>query len=330
MCGQNRRINSNILVQYSWRSVARRVVVMMSFSMIKIVALASVAVAAGGAALVFGVGHLQQEGRLAADAVTATTTAPRAAPHETLPADKVTQAPATQALAALGASAAAIAAAPVGPSETVGKDQSSPSFDVARVEADGNAVIAGRAAPGATVDLLRGSERLDRAVADASGEFTMVPPRLPAGSYELTLSAKLSDGTVALSKKGVAVTVNDAGPSARAAQSRAEYVPQTASQPRPTSEPGSLSGKPQESAGLKQAHAIHASSASDEGASSPMVARAISSKVVSRGDSLWRISHLTYGDGARYALLYRANRGQIRDPNLIYPGQTLVLPSKRN
>jgi nucleoid-associated protein YgaU len=308
---------------------------MTSFSMIKIVALASVSVAVGGAALVFGVAHVQHQGTLAADAVTATTSVPRAAPaarsdapRETPPTDKATQAPA--ALAALGASVAAIAAEPAVPSEAVGKDQSSPSFDVARVEADGNAVIAGRAAPGATVDLLRGNERLDRAVADASGEFTMVPPRLPAGSYELTLSAKSSDGAVTLSKKGVAVAVNDAGPSARAAQSRAEYVPEKASQPRPSSEPGSSSGKPQESAGLKQAHAIRASSASDEGASSPMVTHATSSKVVSRGDSLWRISHFAYGDGARYALLYRANRGQIRDPNLIYPGQTLVLPSKRN
>ena len=89
-------------------------------------------------------------------------------------------------------------------------------------------------------------------------------------------------------------------------------------------------GKPQESAGLEPAHAIRVSSASDQGASSPAVARAISSKVVSRGDSLWRISRITYGDGARYALVYQANRDRIRNPNLIYPGQTLVIPVKRN
>jgi nucleoid-associated protein YgaU len=158
----------------------------------------------------------------------------------------------------------------------------------------------------------------------------MVPPSLPAGSYELTLSAKLSDGTVTLSKNGVAVTVNDAGPSAHATQSRAEYSPETASQPHPSSKPGSWSDKPQERAAPKQAHAIAASSGSDEGSSSPAVAHGVSSKVVSRGDSLWRISHFIYGDGARYALVYRANRERIRNPNLIYPGQTLVLPTKRN
>ncbi len=28
----------------------------------------------------------------------------------------------------------------------------------------------------------------------------------------------------------------------------------------------------------------------------------------------------------RYTAIYRANRGQIRDPNLIYPGQLFKLP----
>jgi nucleoid-associated protein YgaU len=50
---------------------------------------------------------------------------------------------------------------------------------------------------------------------------------------------------------------------------------------------------------------------------------------VSRGDSLWRISRITYGDGTRYAVVYQANRDRIRDPNLIHPGQILVLPTKR-
>jgi nucleoid-associated protein YgaU len=245
---------------------------------------------------------------------------------ETPPARAATQAP--TALAAIGADPAAIAAELAGPPGAAGKDQSSLAFDIVRVETGGDAVIAGRAAPGATVDLLRGGERLDRAVADASGQFAMVPPRLAAGSYELTLSAKLPDGTV--TTHVVAVTVNDAGPSARAAKSRAEYVPETASQPRPASEPRLRAGKLQESAGLQPAHAIRASSASDEGASSPAVGHANSSKVVSRGDSLWRISRITYGDGARFALVYRANRDRIRNPNLIYPGQNLVLPVKRN
>jgi nucleoid-associated protein YgaU len=306
-------------------------------SIVKIVASASVVIAAGSAVLVFGVAHKPHEQSLAAGAVTATASAPqaaaavrndaRSAANETQPAQPSIHAP--TAMATTGANLAAIAVA--GPPNAADQDQSSPSFDIARVEANGEAVIAGRAAPGATVDLLRGGERLDRAVADSSGEFVMVPPRLPAGSYELTLSAKSPNGTVTTSKHGALVAVNDAGPSGRAVQSRAEYVPEIAPQSRPTSEPRLRTGEPKESAGPQQpALAIHANSASDEGASSPTNNRAISSKIVSRGDSLWRISRIIYGDGSRYALVYRANRERIQNPNLIYPGQTIVLPAKRN
>jgi len=47
---------------------------------------------------------------------------------------------------------------------------------------------------------------------------------------------------------------------------------------------------------------------------------------VVRGDNLWNIARTRYGDGTRYTVIYEANRNQIRDPNLIYPGQTFVIP----
>jgi len=306
-------------------------------SIVKIVASASVLVAACSAAVVFGVTRVQHEDRPAADTATATIGAPQAAPavrSDAPPAATKTEATKTppvateSALAAAAPEPAAIAAELAGPPDAAGKKQSLPSFDVVRVEADGEAVVAGRAPPGATVDLMRGGERLDRAVADAAGEFAMVPPRLPAGSYELTLNAKLTDGTVTSSKHGAAVTVDDAGTGDRATQPRAESVPATASGPHPSSEP--QAAKAQQSAGLEPVHATPAGSASDAATSSPAAGRAISSKVISRGDSLWRISRIAYGDGSRYALVYRANRDRIRDPNLIYPGQTLVLPAKPN
>ena len=44
------------------------------------------------------------------------------------------------------------------------------------------------------------------------------------------------------------------------------------------------------------------------------------------GQSLWRIAETAYGDGVRYVEIFAANRGQISDPNLIYPGQVFALP----
>ncbi|MGU3537168.1 LysM peptidoglycan-binding domain-containing protein [Methylobacterium sp. A54F] len=50
---------------------------------------------------------------------------------------------------------------------------------------------------------------------------------------------------------------------------------------------------------------------------------------ISRGDSLWQISRRAYGLGNRYTVIYDANQEQIRNPDLIYPGQIFVLPEDR-
>ena len=50
--------------------------------------------------------------------------------------------------------------------------------------------------------------------------------------------------------------------------------------------------------------------------------------VVQPGNSLWRIARRTYGEGIRYSLIFEANKDQIRDPDLIYPGQVFSLPKQ--
>jgi hypothetical protein len=49
--------------------------------------------------------------------------------------------------------------------------------------------------------------------------------------------------------------------------------------------------------------------------------------VVQPGQSLWRMARTVYGSGVRYTVIYLANREQIRDPRLIYPGQVIALPA---
>ena len=48
--------------------------------------------------------------------------------------------------------------------------------------------------------------------------------------------------------------------------------------------------------------------------------------VVQPGSSLWRIARRAYGGGIYYSEIYGANRAQILDPNMIFPGQILTLP----
>lgn len=49
--------------------------------------------------------------------------------------------------------------------------------------------------------------------------------------------------------------------------------------------------------------------------------------IVQPGNSLWRIARRRYGEGVQYTLIYEANLSQIRDPDLIYPGQIFTVPT---
>lgn len=49
--------------------------------------------------------------------------------------------------------------------------------------------------------------------------------------------------------------------------------------------------------------------------------------VVQPGNSLWRLARQIYGEGMAYTVIYDANKGQIRNPDLIYPGQVFIVPT---
>ncbi|MCK1422244.1 LysM peptidoglycan-binding domain-containing protein [Bradyrhizobium sp. 180] len=233
-----------------------------------------------------------------------------------------------------------------------------PRFDVARIDDHGEAaVIAGRATPGAKVELLRDGKPLDSVVADASGQFVMTPPQLPAGSYELTLRAKSTDGTVTQSARSMPVTIAEAAPpparpvpaarqeakqEAKQAPNQAEKpddrpevvaslpsaAPRLASAPDGPAARPRLTGAPKPKVMARAPAATAVASASPADALNGAPAEAGGSRVISRGDSLWALSRLAYGDGARYAVIFNANRSKIHNPNLIYPGQTVVMPPK--
>lgn len=48
--------------------------------------------------------------------------------------------------------------------------------------------------------------------------------------------------------------------------------------------------------------------------------------IVQPGNSLWRIARRLSGDGFNYVYLFEANQAQIRDPDVIYPGQVFEVP----
>lgn len=268
------------------------------------------------------------------------TKAALAAPAVAKPAsDTRDQDPA--AVAAAQAKANAVAAALAGPPISPDSGDGVPAFDIARIEPTGEAVIAGRATPGATVELLRNGELHDRAVADQSGQFVMVPPRFPSGTYDLTLRSKQPDGKQATSKQSVAVAIKP-GPADRPVVALMTPGKPTVVLSQPSAPNPMVGAVVVESVEIEPGGKFHASGRTQQpqlaaavatalpggGSPSTMVLPKIATTTVARGDSLWRLSRLRYGVGTRYAVIYKANRQQIRNPNLIHPGQIFVLPAR--
>lgn len=53
----------------------------------------------------------------------------------------------------------------------------------------------------------------------------------------------------------------------------------------------------------------------------------VSVEVVQPGSTLWAISRENYGSGVLFVRIFEANKDQIRNPDLIYPGQIFDLPA---
>jgi nucleoid-associated protein YgaU len=49
---------------------------------------------------------------------------------------------------------------------------------------------------------------------------------------------------------------------------------------------------------------------------------------VKPGDSLSKIAKSAYDDAGKYMTIFEANKDQLKDPNVIQPGQKLVIPNR--
>lgn len=60
--------------------------------------------------------------------------------------------------------------------------------------------------------------------------------------------------------------------------------------------------------------------------STGLVVNAEGSYTVKEGDHLKKIAQSVYGDSARWEDIYEANKATVKNPALLYKGQTLILP----
>lgn len=270
-----------------------------------------------------------------------------------------------------------------------------PSFDVARIGADGRAVIAGRAAPGAKIVLLDGGKEIARGTADARGEWVLLAqdPPLGPGAHELRVVQHI-EGRAPVTSEQAVVALVPTPPDAKGLASKDETLVMIAPPGGAATlvQPPSATGSPksgdlqlstldydehgkvtvtgQAEAGatvrvyiddkivaegvagadgrwrlvptepiVNGRHKLRADRLGNDG--KPMARLemlferlAVAAPAASdgrrlhvvRGDNLWNIARAHYGEGWRYTVIFAANKDQIRDPDLIYPGQVFSLP----
>ncbi|MFC0676748.1 LysM peptidoglycan-binding domain-containing protein [Lysobacter korlensis] len=65
-------------------------------------------------------------------------------------------------------------------------------------------------------------------------------------------------------------------------------------------------------------------------APTPAAAAKPRTHTVQQGESLSKIAQQVYGRADRWKLIFEANRDKISDPDLIHPGQVLVIPDAKS
>jgi nucleoid-associated protein YgaU len=127
------------------------------------------------------------------------------------------------------------------------------------------------------------------------------------------------------------------------AEPQVAAAPEAQSEPAATAGPATSAAEPQ-TGELLQAGEVAASSEQSEqvaATAAPEAQPAASAEpaaadpnqpgkvVIQPGNNLWQISRVIYGKGVQYTVIYEANKSQIRDPDLIYPGQIFETPGSQ-
>lgn len=194
------------------------------------------------------------------------------------------------------------------PSQAPAQSAPRPEIKIVTVEAEeGKLFVSGQSAPGATVRLYLNESFIAPGGAGGDGKV----------SFSIGSGVKPGDYRIRL---------DDVDPVSGQVRSRAEVgfiVPVQVVSAQPQAPVASQPPAPSAEPSRATASALPEGQMASAGT---VVIPNINTTIVSRGDNLWRISQRVYGKGLRYTVIYGANQEQIRNPNLIYPGQVFVLP----
>ena len=194
----------------------------------------------------------------------------------------------------------------------------------------GGFFASGAASPGAKLELYVNNSPVTSVTADKNGRWSLRVARgLTPGSYSVRADAidpatgrVLSRAEVPFKFRGFAAMAA-AGPQSGSAPSPSVA---SASQPAPATAPSAVAAARSKQAASPATPVQGGSAVTPAASPANAVIVELPTVRVTRGDNLWRISRKIFGRGIRYTLIYEANANQIRNRNLIYPGQIFVVP----
>ncbi len=198
------------------------------------------------------------------------------------------------------------------------------AVETVETEPDGKLYVSGRSSPRAAVRLYLDESYQASTTAAADGHFAFtIDKAMTPGGYRVRLDEVEAGSGAIRSRAEVPFNVPE---NVAAGEARANNRGGSSQSPQAPTPLATL--KPQEVVGVTAPQQLDAALA-PSGSSSAATAPRAGTAMVTRGDSLWRISRAAYGTGARYTVIYDANHKQIRNPDRIYPGQVFIIPEKR-
>ncbi|WP_417274922.1 LysM peptidoglycan-binding domain-containing protein [Celeribacter halophilus] len=177
-------------------------------------------------------------------------------------------------------------------------------IDAISYDPEGRVFVSGRASPEAALLIYLDGVFVTKSVAGADGQWRQELPNISAGRYQLRVDQVDAGGEV-LSRVESPFLREDRAKLAQIAQGDAGATQQDAMTSQDATATPDTAGQAEPSAAAQSR---------------------IASVTVQPGNTLWGIASERYGDGLLYVRLFDANRAQIRDPDLIYPGQIFQLP----
>jgi nucleoid-associated protein YgaU len=172
-------------------------------------------------------------------------------------------------------------------------------LDAVDYDAAGNIVFSGRGKPGAVIRLYVDNNITGEMKADDTGKWNYVGTNTVApGKHNLRADEIAADGSVA---SRVELPFLREAPAIVAAAAPAVATTVVVAEPAPAE---------------TTTVAVVAAPAA------PQPTRI----VIQPGNNLWTLSRQIYGAGRNYTVIYEANKDQIRNPRLIYPGQIITAP----